>query len=145
MIRLRTFPIAILALLVSSGVVAAVNLPTAASSGLTIASEHAGKTLPAVPTTTGLSLAPKADATEDLAAPADLPDAANHGATVSAVARAEDATPDTNHGADVSAVAKQNAGQAIAAERRPAGAGKPDDAGKPAGAGPAAPGGAGRP
>ena len=34
----------------------------------------------------------------------------NHGADVSAVAHAEDPTPETNHGADVSAAAKANHG-----------------------------------
>jgi hypothetical protein len=58
-----------------------------------------------------------------------------HGAAVSAVATGEDPTPDTNRAADVSAVAKENAGQAAAAEHKPARAGKPDNVGKPAGAG----------
>ena len=73
--------------------------------------------------------------------PRDIPDAAGHGADVSAVATGEDATPDTNRGADVSAVAKQNHGQAVAAAHVPNGVGKPDTAGKPETVGkPASPG-----
>jgi hypothetical protein len=149
MTRLRSAPLAILAVLVSAGAVAAVTTPSAASKGLAIATQHAGRTVPAAPApaTTGLSLAPTVDPDADAAA--DLPDAASHGAVVSAVAQAEDTTPDTNHGADVSAVARQNHGQTEAATHRPADAGKPDGVGKPADAGkpddPGAPDGAGRP
>jgi hypothetical protein len=131
--RLRSAPVAILAILVSAGVAAAVSLPAAASAGLAIAAQHSGRTVPAVPTTTGSSLAPSADP-----AAAELPDAAAHGAAVAAVAQGDDPTPDTNRGADVSAAARQNHGQAVAASHKPADAGKPvdvppADAGKPDG------------
>jgi hypothetical protein len=144
--RLRTAPLAILAVLVSAGAVAAFTVPAAASKGLAIAAEHSDQIVPAFPNTTQTTLVPGADA--DTAPQADLPDAANHGAAVSAVAQAEDATPDTNHGADVSAVAKQ-LGQTVAAAHKPADAGKPTNAGKPADAGKptdaGAPDGVGRP
>jgi hypothetical protein len=141
MTRLRSLPVAILAVFVSAGVVAAFTIPSAASNGLATASEHSGKTLPAVPTTTGTTLAPTVDA--PTAPPADLPDAASHGVAVSAAAQADDTTPDTNHGADVSAIARQNSGQAIAATHRPAAAGRPAVVGKPATVGKSA--GAGQP
>jgi hypothetical protein len=141
MTRLRSFPVAILAIFVSAGVVAAFTIPAAASNGLATASQHSGKTLPAVPTTTDVTVAPTADA--PAAVPAELPDAASHGAAVAAVAQADDTTPDTNHGADVSAVALQNSGQTIAATHRPAAAGKPAVVGKPANVG--KPSGAGQP
>jgi hypothetical protein len=79
---------------------------------------------------------------------------------VSTVATSDDPTPDTNRGADVSAAAKDNAGQKIAADHRPANvppadAGAPEGAGVPDGAGapedpgqpedPGAPDGAGKP
>jgi hypothetical protein len=153
MTRLRSLPVAILAIFVSAGVVAAFTIPSAASDGLATATKHSGKTLPAVPTATGITVAPTADA--PTAVPAELPDAASHGAAVVAAAQADDTTPDTNHGADVSAIARQNNGQTIAATHRPAAAGKPADVGKPAGAGqpadpgipadPGPPDGAGRP
>jgi hypothetical protein len=135
--RLKSVPVAIVAVLVSAGIVAAFSTPSAASSGLATANQHSGRTVPAFPTTIGAGAADAAaDAATATAAAADLPDAASHGAAVSAVAQADDTTPDTNHGADVSAVAKQNHGQTIAATHRPADAGKPDSAGKPADAGP---------
>jgi len=147
--RLKSFPIALAAVLVSAGVVGAFSLPAAATKGLGIATEHADRTVPVVPTT-NVILAPDANTVDA----ADLPDAASHGSAVSAVARGDDATPDTNHGADVSAVANQH-GQAAVAEHRPANAGKPADVGQPAGAGkpadpgipadPGPPDGAGRP
>ena len=152
MTRLRSAPAAILAVLVSAGAVAAFTVPSAATQGLAIATEHSGRTVPAFPTTTGQSLTPKADpagAGAEAVVPAVLPDAASHGPAVAAVATAEDTTPATNHGADVSAVARQNQGQATAAENKPAdarksaGAGKPADPGIPADPGP--PDGAGRP
>ena len=132
MTRLRSAPIAVLAVFVSTGLAAAVSLPSAASNGLAIAAEHSGRTVPAGPTSTGLSLAPKADSLA-----ADLPDAAAHGAAVSAVAQGDDPTPETNRGADVSAAAHQNHGQTVAASHRPPDAGRPAsvppaDAGKPA-------------
>jgi len=136
MTRLKSIPLAIGGLVLMAGTVAAfAALPDAAAPGLHKASESAGKTVPvrAVPVDAPAVVAP-AVAPEQ--APAvDLPDAAAHGAAVSAVATAEDTTPDTNHGADVSAVAKDNHGQATAAEHKPADVGKPDGVGKPEGAG----------
>ena len=136
MTRLKSIPLAIGGLVLMAGTVAAFTaLPDAAAPGLQKATEAAGKTVPvrAVPVDAPLVVAP-AVAPEE--APAvDLPDAAAHGAAVSAVATAEDTTPDTNHGADVSAVAKDNHGQATAAEHKPADVGKPDGVGKPEGAG----------
>lgn len=135
MTRLKSIPLAIGGLALMAGTVAAFTaLPDAASPGLQKATDAAGKTVPvrAVPVDAPVVVAP-AVAPEE--APAvDLPDAAAHGAAVSAVANAEDTTPDTNHGADVSVVAKDNHGQATAAEHRPADAGKPAGAGKPDGA-----------
>jgi hypothetical protein len=130
MTRLKSIPLAIGGLVLMAGTVAAFTaLPDAAAPGLQKASEASGKTVP-------VRAVPDAPAVVAPAAPdVDLPDAATHGAAVSAVATAEDATPDTNHGADVSAVAKDNHGQATAAEHRPADAGKPDGVGKPEGAG----------
>jgi hypothetical protein len=126
--RVRIAPLAILAILVSAGAVAAFTVPSAASKGLAIGAEQSGRTVPAFPTTSGTSLAPKADPASDVdvdaGTEADLPDAANHGAAVAAVAQADDTTPDTNHGADVSAIAKQQ-GQTVAASHRPADAGPP--------------------
>jgi hypothetical protein len=151
--RLQSIPVAIVAVLVSAGIVAAFTTPSAASNGLAIAKQHSGRTVPAFPTTIAAGVASaaadSAAAGVELQAPADLPDAASHGAAVAAVATADDATPDTNHGADVSAVARQNHGQTIAATHRPADAGKPatvgapEGVGKPADAGP--PEGVGRP
>ncbi|MFL5713824.1 MAG: hypothetical protein ACJ769_04080 [Chloroflexota bacterium] len=139
--RLKTVPMAITAVALAAGTVAAFStLPDAAGPGLQKASDASGKTVPvrAVPA----DVPPAAPAADPVEAPAvELPDAASHGATVSAAARADDATPDTNHGADVSAAARDNAGQAGAAAHRPSTAGKPADAGKPDGAGkPADPG-----
>ena len=131
--RLKSVPIAIGALALAAGTVAAFStMPEAAGPGLQKASDASGKTVPvrAVPA----DAPPAAPALEPAEAPA-LPDAASHGEDVSAAAKAEDTTPDTNHGADVSAVARDNHGQTTAAAHRPATAGKPTDAGKPDGAG----------
>jgi hypothetical protein len=152
--RLRSAAIALVALGLSAGSAFAFTaLPDAASGGLAKASQASGRTVPARPATPPgrpADTAPTTDVTvssdattQDVA----QPDAAQHGAAVSAVAKADDATPDTNHGADVSAAAKDNHGQAIASTHKPANAGppathgKPDGAGKPEGAGkPADPG-----
>ena len=136
MSRLKSIPLAIGGLVLMAGTVAAfAALPDAAAPGLQKAIDAAGKTVPvrAVPVDAPVVVAPAV--APELAPAVDLPDAAAHGAAVSAVATAEDTTPDSNHGADVSAVAKDNHGQAIAAEHRPADAGKPDGVGKPDGAG----------
>jgi len=135
--RLRSAPVALIAVLASAGVVGAVSLPDAASQGVSTASEHTGHAVPVMP-----AAVPAVDGETDADAPEnELPDAAAHGAAVSAVARAEDATTDTNHGVDVSTAAKANHGQATAAAHRPADAGRPAGAGKPADAGkPANPG-----
>jgi hypothetical protein len=136
MTRLKSIPLAIGGLVLMAGTVAAFTaLPDAAAPGLQKATEAAGKTVPvrAVPVDAPVIVAPAV--APDNAPAVDLPDAAAHGAAVSAVATAEDTTPDTNHGADVSAVAKDNHGQATAAQHRPADAGKPATAGKPDGAG----------
>ena len=58
------------------------------------------------------------------------PDAANHGDAVSAVAHAPDPTHETNHGADVSAAAKANHGHDGAAGHGPGHHGKPAKPGK---------------
>ena len=131
MTRFRSFGVAVVALALSAGAVAAFNtLPDAASTGLDRATGASGQTVPARPD----ALPAPADDQGNVNAQ-DLPDAASHGVDVSTVARADDPTPDTNHGADVSAVAKDNHGQSIAAEHRPTDAGAPDGAGKPEGAG----------
>ena len=146
MTRLRSLPLAIGALAVSAGVVAAFTvLPSAATNGLDKASDASGRTVPARPADVP---APAAQDAADAEA-VTLPDAAGHGTEVSTVATGEDATPDTNCGADVSAAAKDNHGQTVAASHRPAtagkpeGAGPPEDVGKPGGVG--KPDGAGRP
>src|SRR5918994_4602699 len=143
MTRIKSVPFAIGGLILAAGTVAAFSpLPDAAGPGLQRATEASGKT---VPVRAAPDAAPPLGTTVVSAdAPqADLPDAASHGADVSAAAQAEDTTPDTNHGADVSAVARDNHGQATAAEHRPADAGKAADAGKPAD--PGKPDGAGEP
>ena len=141
MTRLRNLPLALAALAVSAGAALGFNaLPTAAGPGLERAADAAGRVVPARPVS--VEAQPVAPATEPdtthvslLPDAANLPDAASHGAAVSAVAKADDPTPDTNHGADVSAVARDNHGQDVAAAHRPADAGKPADTGKPDGAG----------
>lgn len=138
MTRLKSLPLAIGAIVVSAGTVLGfAALPSAAAPGLANAASHSGKTVPARPADPGapsgktvtVHVAATAQATD--AVTADAP-TGNHGAVVSAVAKATDATPATNHGADVSAVAKANHGQTVAAAHRPAGAGKPVEPGKPA-------------
>ena len=131
MTRLKSVPLAIGGLVLAAGTVAAFTaLPDAAGPGLQKATDASGQTVPvrAVPA----DVPPVAPAIEPAdASAADLPDAASHGADVSAVATAEDPTPDTNRGADVSAVAKDNAGQDAVAAHKPATAGKPEGAGQP--------------
>lgn len=128
----RSLTVAVALVAVSAGLVLAFDpLPDQASAGIDRATEANGKTLPARPASApGLeTLVIRVLGAADAAA------AAAHGAAVSAIAAAEDTTPDTNHGADVSAVARDNHGQAVAAERKPADAGPPSDVGKPEGAG----------
>jgi hypothetical protein len=128
MTRLRSLGVAFAALALSATAVAAFTLPSlpdAASNGLDVATDKADKDLPARP-----AIAPPDITTQSVDA-ADLPDAASHGSDVSAVATADDPTPDTNTGADVSAVAKDNHGQPTAAEHRPTDVGKPDAARAP--------------
>ena len=134
--RLKSIPLAVGALVLAAGTVAAFStMPAAAGPGLQKASDASGKTVPvrAVPAEIppAAPAGDPAEAPDVVAPPADLPDAASHGAAVSAAAQAEDVTPDTNHGADVSVVARDNHGQTTAAAHRPATAGKPADAGKP--------------
>ena len=139
MTRTRSVVAAIAAVAVSAGAVAAFPaLPDASSNGLDKASSAADGPVPARPD--GIDVPPTG--TElDVVPAADLPEAASHGVDVSTVATGDDPTPDTNRGVDVSAVAKDNHGQAVAAEHKPADAGRPDGAGKPEGAGqPAEPG-----
>jgi hypothetical protein len=150
MTRFRSLGVALVALALSAGAVAAFNtLPDAAWTGLDKANDVSGQTVPA----RADELSTPADQV-DLTAQ-DLPDAASHGVDVSTVANADDPTPDTNRGADVTAVARDNHGQSVAADHVPADAGAPDGAGKPEGAGvpdepgqpdePGAPDGAGKP
>jgi len=157
MSRLRSLAVAISVLALSAGAVAAfTDLPEAAWNGLTKANAVSDQTVPARPADLPGSVDTQST---DLSAE-DLPDAANHGVDVSTVATSDDSTPDTNRGADVSAAAKDNHGQDVAADHRPAdvppavagapdGAGKPDGAGQPADPGqpddPGAPDGAGKP
>jgi hypothetical protein len=157
MSRLRSLAVAIAVLALSAGAVAAFTaLPDAAWNGLTKANGVSGQTVPARPADLPGSVGVQST---DLNAE-DLPDSASHGLDVSTVATSDDATPDTNRGADVSAAAKDNHGQDVAADHRPAdvppadagapdGAGKPDGAGQPADPGqpedPGAPDGAGKP
>jgi len=137
MTRLRNFPLAVAALVVSAGAALGFSaLPSAAGPGLDRAGDASGRTVPARPASIDApEVAPAAEPEildpSVLPDAADLPDAASHGAAVSAVATAEDPTPDTNHGADVSAVAKDNHGQGEADAHKPADVGKPDGAGKP--------------
>ena len=91
MTRLKSIPLAIGGLVLMAGTVAAFTaLPDAAAPGLLKATNASGKTVPVrdVPVDVPAVVAP-AVAPEE--APAvDLPDAAAHGAAVSAVATAED-------------------------------------------------------
>ena len=157
MSRLRSLAVAIAVLALSAGAVAAfAALPDAAWNGLTKANGVSGQTVPARPADQPGSVGLQST---DVNAE-DLPDSASHGEDVSTVATSDDPTPDTNRGADVSAAAKDNHGQGVAADHRPAdvppadagapdGAGKPDGAGQPAYPGqpedPGAPDGAGKP
>jgi hypothetical protein len=156
MTRVRSTFLAVAALALSAGAVLAFTaLPDASGPGLQRASEAAGKTVPvrAVPAP-DLEPVP-ATVLDETVLPEPVVETENHGSDVSAAAKGDDPTPDTNRGADVSAAAKANHGQDVAAERRPAEAGKPADAGKPEGAGkpddpgqpadPGPPDGAGRP
>jgi hypothetical protein len=140
--RIKSIPIAVTAVALSAGAVLGyAALPAASTPGLTNATEHSGRTVPARPA--AVDTAPTVtddeavNATgpeaEDAAAPEaeDAPDAATHGTSVSEVAKAPDSTPDDNHGADVSAAAKVNHGQEVSAAHKPGDAGKPADAGKP--------------
>lgn len=130
MTRLRSVAVAIAALALSAGAVAAfTTLPDAAWTGLNKAIEVSGKDLPTRP-----AELPTVDSQLVVTAE-DLPDAASHGVDVSTVATSDDRTPDTNRGADVSAAAKDNHGQSVAAGHVPADPGAPDGVGKPAGAG----------
>jgi hypothetical protein len=137
--RLRTIPLAVAVLALSGGAALAFStMPDASAPGLAKATQASGTAVPRRPvnehvkpaaveqTTDETSDTPDADAPD-----ANTPPATNHGAAVSAVATADDTTPDTNHGADVSAVATANHGQTVAADHRPADAGKPADPGKP--------------
>ena len=149
--RFRSLAIATVALSLSAGAAFAfTDLPEQALEGLGIASGH-DRELPArpetLPTPADADTRVATDSQVDLAAE-DLPDAASHGSDVSAAAKADDPTPDTNRGADVSAVAKDNHGQEVAADHKPADVpppdpGQPADAGAPEGAG--KPDGAGQP
>ena len=132
--RFKTIPVAVAGLLLSAGAVLGfASMPDAASGGLDKATTASGHTVPARPATVDAPPAVAPVTTDE-----DAPDedagakAGTHGADVSAVATAEETTPETNHGADVSAVAKANHGQTISGTHRPAEAGKPADAGKPA-------------
>lgn len=132
--RLRTIPFAVAVLAVSGGAALAFStMPDASAPGLTKATEASGHTVPARPATPPGKPATVDESTDALVPDVtpDTPDAASHGAAVSAVAKGEDTTPDTNHGADVSAVAKDNHGQATAATHRSDHHGKPADTGKP--------------
>jgi hypothetical protein len=130
--RLRSLPFAIALVAVSATVAFAFSpLPDQAGQGIDRATEASGKTLPARPAS-----APGIDTlVSNITAEVEAAAAAAHGAAVSAVAMAEDTTPDTNHGADVSVVARDNHGQATAAEKKPADVGKSDGVGNPDGVG----------
>jgi hypothetical protein len=142
MTRLPLIGALVAAFALTAGAVAAFSdLPDASSDGIATASAAAGTTVPArdVSAVSGLTLPangsqPAPDSKADLTAEADGTNG-DHGDAVSAVATAEDPTPDTNRGADVSAVAKDNHGQTVAAGHLPTTTGEPDGAGQPAGAG----------
>lgn len=137
MTRLRNLPFAVAALVVSAGAALGFSaLPSASGPGLDRAGDASGRSVPARPASIEAPEAAPAVEPEILDPSvlpdaADLADAASHGAAVSAVATAEDPTPDTNRGADVSAVARDNHGQVAVDAHRPDGAGKPDDVGPP--------------
>lgn len=131
MTRLKSLPLAIGAVVVSAGTVLAFSaLPDAAATGRANATSHSGQTVPARPTEPGAPAGKTVTVNTPTAVTPDAP-TGNHGAVVSAVAKAADTTPATNHGADVSAVAMANHGQTVALAHRPADAGKPADPGKP--------------
>ena len=99
MTRLKSVPLAIGGLVLAAGTVAAFTaLPDAAGPGLQKASETLRQDRAGARGSRMTSRPPRRDLSQ-LDAPADLPDAASHGAAVSAAAQAEDTTPDTNHGA----------------------------------------------
>jgi hypothetical protein len=150
--RSRSIAIALSALALSAGAVAAFNeLPEAASNGFDRATEVTERSLPARPDEPAgpptdvppVELPAAVDQTQVEVAAEDLPGAAQHGQDISTVAKGDDPTPDTNRGADVSAAARDNHGQETAAEKRPESAGPPADAGAPDGA--SKPEGAGKP
>jgi hypothetical protein len=90
-------------------------MPSAATPGLTTATEASGQAVPVRPAT-----GPTVDETtaEDNDEDADASKAThpdNHGAVVSAAAKADTPEGFDNHGAYVSSIAKQNAGQDAAA------------------------------
>jgi hypothetical protein len=131
MTRFKAVPVAIAAIALSAGVAFAYKaLPEPAATGLDTATEAVERTVPARPDP--IEHTAPADATTAVdAADVDLPDAAAHGADVSAAATGDDPTPDTNRGADVSEVARDNAGAVPVEEHKPADAGPPDDPGPP--------------
>lgn len=130
MSRFKAIPVAITAVALSAGVAFAYKaLPDAAATGLETATEASERTVPARPDPIEHT-APDANTAVD-GADVDLPDAAAHGADVSAAATGDDPTPETNRGADVSKVARDNAGAAAVGEHKPADAGRPDDPGPP--------------
>jgi hypothetical protein len=131
MSRFKAIPVAITAVALSAGVAFAHKaLPDAAATGLETATKAAERTVPARPDP--IEHTAPADATTAVdAADVDRPDAAAHGADMSAAATGDDPTPETNRGADVSKVARDNAGAAAVEEHKPANAGQPDDPGLP--------------
>ncbi|HSL76678.1 MAG TPA: hypothetical protein VK867_07025 [Candidatus Limnocylindrales bacterium] len=139
MTHLKAIPFALAALVVTAGAALAfTDLPDQARAALDRASEHADRDLPARPATLPVPAdthAGVAADTQEVAAQ-DLPEAAHHGAAVSAAAKPADPPADTDHGKDVSDVARDDHGAATAEEHKPAAAGPPEGAGQPEAPGP---------
>jgi hypothetical protein len=128
--------IAILALAAGTALAAAANpashqMPDAAAAGLQRAAEAAGKTVPVAAPAAGTGEDEDASETEapeteapPVSGPAPAPEQHpdNHGADVSAAAKAETPSGFDNHGQYVRSIATANHGQTVAADHRNAAA-----------------------
>ena len=134
---IKVLPGALAVLALSATLVAAHFVPSPATTGLSRASEEAGKTVPVGPP----SALPSPDTSqpeasqppEGSAAPdgsgappssagpesSGAPQPSNHGSVVSAAAQSPTPSGFDNHGDYVSSIARQNHGQTIAANHRP--------------------------
>jgi hypothetical protein len=136
--RLRSLLVALALLALTAGAALAGSPGDHATKGLGIAAAASGHAVP-VASTNGDQTEATGDDTDGEAAtdqagdPPTHPD--NHGAVVSAAAKADTPEGYDNHGAYVSSIAKANHGQSTkpATAGKPEAPGKPSDAGAPAG------------